>query len=236
MKIQYLLAVVVCMAFGLGANAASSLIDCRVVGVSDGDTLTCLTSNYQQYKVRLYGIDAPESRQDYGTQSKNNLSNWVFDKTVTLYIKDVDRYGRLVADVIVDGQSVNIAQVAYGYAWAYRQYLSGNEKNAYIAAETFAQSNKLGLWSMPNPINPADFRKGVKNGRYTPPSNAINSTRNAISFPRTTATQSGSPTCGSKRTCGEMSSCAEAKHYLNFCGLSRLDGDNDGIPCESICR
>ncbi len=42
--------------------------------------------------------------------------------------------------------------------------------------------------------------------------------------------------CGSKRTCGQMSSCAEARFYLNECGLSRLDGDKDGIPCESLCR
>lgn len=42
--------------------------------------------------------------------------------------------------------------------------------------------------------------------------------------------------CGSKRTCGEMNNCSEAKHYLNVCGVSRLDRDNDGVPCESICR
>ena len=42
--------------------------------------------------------------------------------------------------------------------------------------------------------------------------------------------------CGSKTTCGQMSSCEEAKFYLNQCGLSRLDGDKDGTPCESLCR
>lgn len=43
-------------------------------------------------------------------------------------------------------------------------------------------------------------------------------------------------TCGSKRTCGQMSSCEEARFYLNQCGLSRLDGDKDGTPCESLCK
>ena len=33
----------------------------------------------------------------------------------------------------------------------------------------------------------------------------------------------------------DFTSCAEAKFYLNECGLSRLDGDNDGVPCESLC-
>ena len=41
--------------------------------------------------------------------------------------------------------------------------------------------------------------------------------------------------CGAKRTCGEMTSCAEARFYLNECGLSRLDGDKDGTPCEALC-
>ena len=43
-------------------------------------------------------------------------------------------------------------------------------------------------------------------------------------------------TCGSKRICGQMESCEEARHYLTNCGLSRLDGDGDGTPCESLCR
>ena len=43
-------------------------------------------------------------------------------------------------------------------------------------------------------------------------------------------------TCGSKTTCGQMSSCEEARFYLKQCGLSRLDGDKDGTPCESLCK
>jgi hypothetical protein len=42
-------------------------------------------------------------------------------------------------------------------------------------------------------------------------------------------------TCGDKRTCGQMDSCAEARHYLTECGIGRLDGDGDGVPCESLC-
>jgi hypothetical protein len=42
-------------------------------------------------------------------------------------------------------------------------------------------------------------------------------------------------TCGYKTTCRQMDSCAEAQHYLNQCGVSRLDRDGDGVPCESIC-
>jgi len=42
--------------------------------------------------------------------------------------------------------------------------------------------------------------------------------------------------CGAKTKCSQMSSCKEAYFYLNKCGLSRLDRDKDGIPCESICK
>nr|WP_269747379.1 excalibur calcium-binding domain-containing protein [Imhoffiella purpurea] len=45
-----------------------------------------------------------------------------------------------------------------------------------------------------------------------------------------------SSACSSKRTCGEMTSCTEARHYLTDCGLSRLDRDGDGVPCEAVCR
>ena len=43
------------------------------------------------------------------------------------------------------------------------------------------------------------------------------------------------PSCGSKHLCRQMNSCEEAYHYLNECGVGRLDGDGDGVPCESIC-
>lgn len=42
--------------------------------------------------------------------------------------------------------------------------------------------------------------------------------------------------CGAKRYCGEMKSCAEARFFLTHCGLTRLDGNNDGVPCEALCR
>jgi hypothetical protein len=54
--------------------------------------------------------------------------------------------------------------------------------------------------------------------------------------PRPAERAPSSFTCGAKKTCAEMASCAEAKFYLEHCGLARLDGDKDGIPCESHCR
>jgi len=47
--------------------------------------------------------------------------------------------------------------------------------------------------------------------------------------------QASDQSCGGKWKCGQMNNCSEAYHYLNNCGLGRLDGDGDGVPCESIC-
>jgi hypothetical protein len=55
------------------------------------------------------------------------------------------------------------------------------------------------------------------------------------SSPRVESLKQAEEGCGPKYYCGEMTSCAEAMHYFRDCGLDRLDGDNDGVPCESIC-
>jgi len=66
----------------------------RVVGVTDGDTLTLLEPGKQQIKVRLAEIDTPEAAQPYGNRAKQELSKLVFGKTITVKVQDTDRYGR----------------------------------------------------------------------------------------------------------------------------------------------
>ena len=56
------------------------------------------------------------------------------------------------------------------------------------------------------------------------------------SLPAQSLTGEMAGACGAKTLCKQMLTCEEAMHYLNDCGLTRLDGDGDGIPCESICR
>ena len=81
----------------------------RVVGVSDGDTLTVLRER-TPVKVRLFGIDCPQMGQDFGSRAKQFTSELVFGKTVTVVPHDMDRYGRTVADVLLpDGRFPRIA-------------------------------------------------------------------------------------------------------------------------------
>lgn len=203
-------------------------ISCKVVGVTDGDTINCLTNDKTQIKVRLNQIDAPEKNQAFGTAAKQALSGYVFGKTVGLKTNGTDKYGRTIAEVFVGDQNINKAMVADGYAWAYREYMSDNE---YADLESNARSGTKGLWSEPDPIYPSDFRRG-KRGEQSAP---VQTQSIAKQVEQKAVADSGG-TCGSKRYCKEMATCAEARHYLNVCGVSRLDRDNDGVPCESICN
>ena len=75
-----------------------------VVGVTDGDTLTLLDTDRQQHKVRIAGIDAPEKDQPYGQRSKQNLSAMAYRQEARAECGKLDRYGRDVCTVYVNGK------------------------------------------------------------------------------------------------------------------------------------
>jgi micrococcal nuclease len=133
----------------------------KCVGVSDGDTITALTVDKVQHKIRLYGIDCPEKHQDFGQRAKQFTSDMVFSKDVEVDSVDQDRYGRTVGIVTITGKSLNEELVKAGYAWVYEQYCKKATlcENLRVLQEQ-ARSNKTGLWSHPNPVAPWDFRRG----------------------------------------------------------------------------
>src|SRR5688572_11753296 len=102
------------------AHAAN--ITGKVVGVSDGDTITVLTAAKESVKVRLFGIDAPESKQAFGSRAKQELSALAFGKAVRVEVEDKDRYGRTVGRVFAGDVAVNVEMVRRGLAWWYRSY------------------------------------------------------------------------------------------------------------------
>lgn len=214
---------------------ATESYNCRVVGVSDGDTFTCLANGTKQIKVRLNQIDAPEKKQAFGTAAKNALAGYIFGKTVLLKTSGKDKYGRTIAEVYINNNNINKAMVADGYAWAYREYLRDQD---YLRIEAQAKSHTVGLWSHPNPTYPSDFRHKKTSVSAVPQS--IQKTQRYETPNIQERTIQSSPrngrSCGNKRYCKEMNDCAEANFYLTQCGVSRLDGDSDGVPCESICN
>ena len=128
----------------------------RVVGVHDGDTVTCLDESNQQQKVRLAEIDAPEIGQDYGKVSREVLAEMVFGKTVEVTEDGKDRYGRWIGHLSSNGVDVNRQMIATGNAWHYVDY---SRDTSLAALQSQAQSQRLGLWAQPSPVAPWDFRK-----------------------------------------------------------------------------
>ncbi len=211
------------LAFILSASAFAATTG-EVISISDGDTLTLLTPTKQQIKVRLAEIDAPESRQPFGQKAKQALADLTFRKQVVADIHSTDRYGRSIARISVNGVDVNRALVESGAAWVYRAY---NRDKSLLQAEAEARAAKRGLWALPESerVAPWDWRKVTKSQIAQPyAGKAVLVAATASQF-----------SCSPRKTCGQMSSCAEARYHLEQCGNGRLDRDNDGIPCESIC-
>lgn len=127
----------------------------KVIKITDGDTFVLLTGNKEQIKIRLHGIDAPEKKQDYGTVSKNYLSNLVFKKDITIEFKNRDRYGRSIGIAFVEGVNMNEKMLAEGMAWHFKKYDTNSQ---WSALETKAKEEKKGLWSQSNPVAPWEWR------------------------------------------------------------------------------
>jgi endonuclease YncB( thermonuclease family) len=141
------------------------VIDGRVITVSDGDTLTVYTSRAGKQKVRLYGIDCPETGQPGGSEAANFTRTKVLYEKVNLTIIDTDRYGRKVGMLnLEDGTVLNEALLSEGHAWFYEAYCKPPHcnRNRWKNIETKAKKNRAGLWGEKNPEAPWEWRKNNK--------------------------------------------------------------------------
>jgi micrococcal nuclease len=147
-----------CLLAPLGASAEQ--FTGKVVGISDGDTLSVLHEG-KAVKVRLHGVDTPERAQAFGTQARKLTGDLVFQQIVTVIIRDTDRYGRVVGEVLLpDGRSLNQELVKAGMAWWYRRYAPHDTTFAQLEAE--ARTAKRGLWADAHPVPPWEWRKGQR--------------------------------------------------------------------------
>lgn len=103
----------------------------------------------------------------------------------------------------------------------YRKYL---KDDTLLEDEKTARSEAQELWRLPEAerVPPWDWRQGART------STAAHQAVASASI--------GTVTCGTKATCSQMTTCGEATTFQRACGLSRLDRDGDGVPCESLCR
>lgn len=147
-----------------------------VTKVSDGDTIQVTTPERTKLRVRLYGIDAPETPkvnqhtgrvnkpgQPYGKESWNALAGKIMGKQVRLDILDIDKHKRMVGIIWIGSRNINLEMIQEGYAEAYVEYLKEPTYRAqFIRAEREAKSARKGTWSLSGYERPSDFRKRLK--------------------------------------------------------------------------
>ena len=137
----------------------------QVLKVSDGDTISIQKVDNGKFvgeilKIRMYGMDAPEKSQDYGPESRQALEKLVAGKTLSIEIKNKDRYGRTVAIVYANGKNVNEEMVKTGNAWWYQEY--AKKDTQFEEYQKNAMKKKLGLFSRKGYIEPWVYRKNKK--------------------------------------------------------------------------
>ena len=146
-----------------------------VTKVTDGDTIHVTTPERTKLKVRLYGIDAPETPkinqrtghiskpgQPYGVESWKVLEAKIMRKQVRLDIIDIDKYKRMVGMIWLGDRNINLEMVREGHAEAYPEYLKPPYRSEFIEAEREAKSARRGIWKLPEYERPKDFRKRMK--------------------------------------------------------------------------
>ena len=201
-----------------------------VVSIFDGDTIKVLHDGKEEL-VRLYGIDAPEKDQDAGLQAKDLIRALVTGRKIEINPIDVDSYGRTVGLVSIDGILVNELMIQNGYAWVYRHFCRIQSCSDWVKLEREARKHKKGMWGDANILPPWEWRQRNEQGaaRAKPQAMSSGQGTKAPANPFPSAQQFK---CDGRTYCSQMRSCQEATFFLNNCPGTKMDGNNDGIPCE----
>ncbi len=138
------------------ATPTASVSWWRCIGVTDGDTFTCLDTAGKQQKVRVSEIDAPELGQPYGRDARDTLAELVFGKSLAVVPISSTADGLVICKVSVDGKDLGREMVVAGAAWTEPQSESSLTKD-----QQDAKNGKRGLWSEASPTPPWEFRKAT---------------------------------------------------------------------------
>ena len=153
------------LALALPLSAMSAEWQGTVVGVADGDTLTLLDTSNTQHRIRLDGIDAPERMQPHGQRARQSLAAMAHGRVARADCPKIDRYGRAVCRVVIDGIDVGLEQIRRGFAWHYVKYAHEQraaDRENYARAESDARAANAGLWSFSDPVPPWDYRRAPR--------------------------------------------------------------------------
>lgn len=143
------------------APAVPKVYSGLVTSVIDGDTLSIRDTDYNHHRVRLASIDAPELDQPYGKEASIILRNLLFNKNVVVSVTSIDKYNREVAHVHYGAKNdTSSTMLRCGAAWHFSYFdrdSANYEKHQQLQA--LARKEKQGLWEMPNPTPPWQWRR-----------------------------------------------------------------------------
>lgn len=144
--------------FSIISGICQTIVNAKVVGVKDGDTVVVLDSLNNQTTLRLAEVDCPEKNQPFGTKAKQFTSDQIYLKTIKYIVTDTDRYGRSIAMIYYDTDNKYLSAeiIKAGMGWHYKRYSTSKELANF---EIKARKEKIGLWVDNNPINPSEWRK-----------------------------------------------------------------------------
>ncbi len=224
------------LVWGLAVQAAPALHG-TVTQVTDGDSLWVSLAEPaapapdkpRLLEVRLLGIDAPETCQTGGAEARAALRERLLGQPVSLATAGRDPYGRTLATLTHDGININQWLVAEGRAWSTRTKW---DHGPYVKYERMARALRRGVHADGDAETARDFRR-----RHGP---CAGDGRGAAPEPplRRAATPAAPAfRCDGRTHCSQMRSCDEAEFFLRHCPDTKMDGDRDGVPCETQwCR
>ncbi len=160
MKVKVLLPLPIAL-FSILCLFSVSILTGRVVGISDGDTIT-ISSGKRSVKIRLHGIDCPEMGQAFGRRAKIFIDSLCLGKEVRVVVRGADKYGRVLGEVVLaEGTNLNHCMVREGLAWWYKKY--SHDDTTLSRLQNQARTGRRGLWIQSNPVPPWVYRHGKVN-------------------------------------------------------------------------
>ncbi|WP_187696333.1 thermonuclease family protein [Xanthovirga aplysinae] len=124
--------------------------------ISDGDTFHLITASGEKHKIRVEGIDCPETSQAFGLEAKEFVMKEIKGHEITVRTSTTDRYGRLIARVLYQNKDLSQELIKNGLAWHYKFF----SKDSTLAnLEIMEREKKAGLLQSKNPIAPWEYGK-----------------------------------------------------------------------------
>lgn len=214
-------------------NELSSKLQHKIIQIVDWDTIK-VEYNWTWVTVRILWIDTPEKfetrtwyKECYWDESSDfavNTLSWKLVYIVTDYTQDkFDKYWRLLAHIrLLDWTLYENLAIKNWYWFYYLYNIPTKYDEEYKKSEEDAKNNNLWVWKYCE-----GKRKPIENNNQINNTWIINESVPILN----------NFSCNTPKTfCTEMKSCEEAKFYLNSCSIWRLDGNKDGVPCESLCQ